>query len=183
MELRQTALPRCFELACPVFGDDRGRFTKVFRADLFEQWGLATFFAEEYSTLSRQGVLRGMHLQLPPHDHAKLVYCAMGSVLDVLLDLRVGSPTYGQHANFHLDAEAGNALYVAAGVAHGFYVPVGQALMVYKVTTMHSPAHDTGVRWDSAGIDWPNSAPIVSARDRALPTLEEFTSPFKFEPP
>lgn len=180
LTLHPLAITGVMELRPRVHRDGRGRFVKPFHAPTFRANGLACDFAETFYTTSRRGVLRGMHLQLPPHDHEKLVFCASGEVLDVVVDLRVGSPTYGAHATCLLGDESGNVLYVPRGVAHGFYALSDDALLVYQVTTPHSPAHDGGVRWDSAGVDWPDSDPVISPRDHALPTLAEFRSPFRF---
>ncbi len=104
-------------------------------------------------------------------------------MFDAAVDLRRGSPAYGRHATFTLSAEQGNAVYLPAGLAHGFCVTSEEALLVYHVTTVHSPAHDTGVLWSSAGIDWPEPAPILSARDETFPALADFASPFIYEAP
>ena len=182
MEVHPTDIPGCHEIVAPVHRDERGRFAKVLHKDVFVRHGLTWEFAEEYYSLSRQGVLRGMHFQTPPHAHTKLVYCAAGRVMDVLVDLRAGSPMFGKFARFNLDAERGNALYIAPGVAHGFYVPAGEALMVYKVTSVYAAEHDAGIRWDSAGVPWPDASPILSQRDRGFPALDEFRTPFRYEP-
>src|SRR5581483_7390979 len=142
--------------------------------------GLRTDFAEEYYTVSHVRVLRGLHFQVPPHDHAKLVYCAAGRVLDVALDLRVGSPAFGRHVRAELSAADGNALYLPPGLAHGFYVLEAPALMVYNQTSVYAREHDAGVRWDSAGIPWPDADPILSDRDRSFPALADFRTPFVF---
>ncbi len=177
-----TPIHGCWELRYRRFEDDRGCFVKTFHRDAFAAAGLETDFAEEYYSVSRRGVLRGLHFQTPPMDHAKLVYATAGAVLDVVLDLRVGSPTYGHHHMLELSAAASNALYVPKGLGHGFYVREGEAVLVYKVTSIHSSEHDQGIRWDSAGIPWPDRAPILSERDRGLPGLLEFNSPFRYEP-
>jgi dTDP-4-dehydrorhamnose 3,5-epimerase len=119
-----------------------------------------------------------MHFQTPPHEHAKLVYCAAGAVTDVLLDLRRQSCTYGQAIALPLTAESGQALYIAAGIAHGFFALEAPALMVYNVTSEYAPSQDAGVRWDSFGFDWGVSAPVMSERDRSFPALADFVSPF-----
>jgi dTDP-4-dehydrorhamnose 3,5-epimerase len=173
-------LPGCLELRPPVHSDDRGRLVKPFNREWFARLGLATDFAEDYYSISRRGVLRGLHLQLPPMEHDKLVYCSRGRIWDVLLDLRRGSPTFAHHIALELSAEVANMCYVAAGVAHGFCVLSDEACVHYLVSSTHSPEHDAGVRWDSAGIDWPVADAIVSLRDGALPPLAEFASPFHF---
>jgi dTDP-4-dehydrorhamnose 3,5-epimerase len=181
MQFVATALPGVVELRPEVVPDRRGTFVKTFRRDLFVQRGLRTDFAEEYWSVSQARVLRGLHLQLPPHDHAKLVYCVAGRVLDAVLDLRVGSPTFGAHALIELDAAEGNCVYIPAGLAHGFYVLEPSATMVYKVTSLYDRDHDAGVRWDSAGIPWPDAEPVLSDRDRGFPALADFRSPFTFD--
>ena len=123
-----------------------------------------------------------MHLQLPPADHAKLVYCISGAIFDMALDLRVGSPTYGEHEAYELSAEYNNAAYLPSGIAHGFFVRSAPAVVVYQVTSEHSPAHDTGIRWDSFGASWPQSTPVVSTRDEGLTPFQQFKSPFQFDP-
>ena len=179
MELRKTSIPGCFEIFPKVLQDERGFFVKTFHEGLFAENGLATHFAEEYYTFSRRNVLRGLHFQLPPHDHAKLVYCIAGEVLDAVVDLRVGSPVYGRFETFTLSAEKSNMIYIPSGLAHGFYVAGSHALLVYHVTTAYSPEHDAGIHWNSAGIPWPGGAPILSKRDSAFLPLNEFKSPFK----
>jgi dTDP-4-dehydrorhamnose 3,5-epimerase len=179
-EVRKTSIPGCFELLAEIRGDERGSFFKTYHEEFFRANGLATDFREEFYSVSRKGVLRGLHFQSPPAEHAKLVSCLGGKVLDAVVDLRKGSPTFGRHQLFTLAPETANLVYIPAGLAHGFYVVEGDALMSYKVTSVHSPEHDTGIRWDSAGIPWPDGSPLISARDSALPRLETIESPFQF---
>ena len=180
MELRSTPIPGCWQIVPRIFHDERGSFVKTFNRELSAQHGLVTEFAEEFYSWSHRGVLRGLHFQLPPAQHTKVVTCLVGEVLDVVVDLRVGSPTYGGHALIHLRAEDATLLYIPEGLAHGFLAVSDNALMSYQVTTVHSPEHDAGIRWDSAGIPWPELQPIVSARDAAFPALKEFDSPFRY---
>jgi dTDP-4-dehydrorhamnose 3,5-epimerase/CDP-3, 6-dideoxy-D-glycero-D-glycero-4-hexulose-5-epimerase len=162
-----------------VFEDFRGDFVKTFHAGLFSELGIDFAPVEEFFSTSKRGVLRGMHFQLPPHDHAKLVYCVRGRVLDVLLDLRRGSPTFGQAASAELSRQNHHQFFIPAGVAHGFLSLEDDSVMVYKTTSVHAPSHDSGVRWDSFGFDWQlTQPPIVSARDAAFATFPEFISPF-----
>lgn len=182
MRIERTGIPGCYQLFPLVSKDNRGSFVKTFRRDVFESHGLITEFAEEYYSISRKGVLRGMHFQTPPHDHFKVVYCLAGKVLDAIVDLRVGSPTYLQSETLELNAELGNMLYIAPGMAHGFYTLTDEAIMQYKVTTVYAPEHDGGIRWDSTGIEWPDAAPILSVRDCGFPALDDFKSPFLFQP-
>jgi dTDP-4-dehydrorhamnose 3,5-epimerase len=181
VEVRKTIIPDCFEIRPDVFTDDRGSFIKTFHRNLFEQQGLEVDWREEYYSTSRKGVLRGLHFQLPPHDHAKLVYCTSGEVLDVVLDLRVGSPAYGNHAMFQLNAESPRMVYIPKGCAHGFYTLSEHATMMYKVSTEYAPAHDAGLLWNSVGIPWPEGDAIMSERDKAFPAFAEFTTnPFRY---
>ncbi|MBN2125039.1 MAG: dTDP-4-dehydrorhamnose 3,5-epimerase family protein [Deltaproteobacteria bacterium] len=181
MKRKQTTLPGCYELFSDVHPDPRGVFVKTFHRPFFARWGLQTDFREEYYTVSHRGVLRGLHFQVPPHGHAKVVYCAAGRVLDALVDLRIGSPTYGRHALHELSRERGNMLYIPEGMAHGFLACSEEALVVYNVTSVHSPDHDSGIRWNSAGIPWPEDRPRLSKRDKGLTPLEDFASPFFYQ--
>jgi dTDP-4-dehydrorhamnose 3,5-epimerase len=121
-----------------------------------------------------------MHFQVPPHDHVKVVYCVQGQVFDVLVDLRLGSPTYGQSTSVILDAEKGNYLYIPNGLAHGFCTVSETATLVYKVTTVHVPGSDSGIAWNSLGVEWPVNHPILSERDRSFVALRHFQSPFVY---
>lgn len=178
MQLTELALKGCYLLQSHVFQDSRGSFVKPFVASVLQAHGLQTDFVEQYYSTSKPGVIRGMHFQTPPHEHAKLVYCAAGAVTDVLLDLRSQSPTSGQAIALPLTAESGEALYIAAGVAHGFVAIEAPSLMIYNVTSEYSPKHDNGVRWDSFGFDWGSASPVISDRDRGFPELADFVSPF-----
>ncbi len=171
-------LAGCFELQPKAFEDARGRFVKVFHEQEFTAEGLEHNFAEEYYSVSHKLVIRGMHFQLPPMDHVKMVYCVEGEVMDAVVDLRVDSPTYGQYALFDLSAAKANSIYIPKGMAHGFCVRSDRAVMVYKVSSVYSPEHDSGVLWNSIGIPWPLEQPCISDRDKSLPALSDFKSPF-----
>jgi dTDP-4-dehydrorhamnose 3,5-epimerase len=178
MELIPTALQGCFQVR-PFFTEDkRGSFVKTFHAERFAELGLPTEWREEYYSSSRKGVIRGMHFQTPPHDHEKLVYCMQGRVLDVVVDLRKASPTFGRHLAVELDAARGHGLMIPKGMAHGYLALTEDVLMAYKVTTAYAPANDAGIRWDSFGLNWGAKQPIVSARDQAHPAFADFHSPF-----
>lgn len=181
-KLNPAAIPGLYEIQPRILSDARGRFVKTLHREQFADLGLRSDFAEEYFSLSGPGVLRGLHFQVPPADHVKLVYCIQGQVWDVVLDLRQGSPTYLQHAVFELKAEKANMVYIPAGCAHGFCVPAGDAVLVYKVTSVYSPQHDQGILWNSAGISWPLQSPEISERDSLFPPLAEFSSPFVYSP-
>jgi len=179
-ELKPTKIPGCFELLPRVHKDIRGRFVKVFQKDFFKQNGLETCFSEEYYSFSHQGVIRGMHFQLPPCDHVKLVYCVSGEVLDVVFDLRKESPTYGHFEVIKVNASMANCVYIPKGLAHGFYTS-SQAIMVYNVSTVYSPHYDAGILWNSFGMVWPIADPIISARDQSFPAFDVFDSPFSYK--
>jgi len=179
MELKPLILEGTFELKLDFSEDDRGDFVKTFHADIFQSNNLDADFKESYYSTSNAGVIRGMHFQLPPHDHSKLVYCVAGSVLDVLLDLRNNSPTYGEHCTVDLSKQNHNAVYIPKGVAHGFCVQEGAATLVYLTTTVYNSESDTGVLWSSFGFDWPIDNPVISDRDQGFSTLEDFINPFK----
>jgi dTDP-4-dehydrorhamnose 3,5-epimerase len=182
MEFKAKSIPGLYEIRYPVHRDRRGLFVKPFLESAFTRQGIKAGFKEVFYSISGDRVLRGMHVQVPPADQEKLVYCAAGDALEVLLDLRVGSPQYGKFETVELTSEAGHALYVPRGVAHGFYVRKSPVIMMYHVTSEHVPALDRGIAWDSFGAPWPNRAPVLSERDASLPPFAEFESPFRFAP-
>jgi dTDP-4-dehydrorhamnose 3,5-epimerase len=173
-------IPGCYEVQLPVHADARGSFVKTIASSQFAEYELESGFVETFYTVSGANVLRGMHLQLPPADHVKFVYCVVGGVTDVCLDLRRGSPAYGRHIMIELAAEKNNAIYLPRGVAHGFYVRQAPAIMVYHVTSEHEPRLDAGIAWNSFGAQWPTDSPVLSPRDAALTSFEDFESPFSF---
>lgn len=182
MEMTSTAIDGCFQIQARVLRDERGSFVKTYLDSVVRDRGLRTDWKEEYYTSSALNVIRGMHLQVPPAHHAKMVVCVAGSVLDVVLDLRRGSPSEGQSLSFELSHDNGVGLYIPSGCAHGFLSLEDVSTMYYKVTSVHSPQHDVGLAWDSFGFDWGVDDPVISARDRKHPGLEEFDSPFRYDP-
>lgn len=180
MKIESTTLPGCFLLQPDVREDARGRFVKPFNRAWFQQNGLDHAFEEVFYSVSHRGVLRGLHFQTPPHEHAKLVYCMAGRAFDVLLDIRVGSPTEGRHACFELSAVQGNMLYMPPGIAHGFCALSDDVRMVYQTTSAHEPASDQGILWNTAGIRWPDMPHTVSDRDQAFAAYADFSSPFRY---
>lgn len=180
-QVHPTTIPGCLEIRPRIHEDQRGRLIKVFQLEAFNQLGLCTNFAEDFYSVSRRGVIRGLHFQAPPADHIKLVYCLEGRIQDAIVDLRSSSPTFGQHALVELSAEAGNMLYIPRGLAHGFCTLSETAIVAYKTSKSHSPEHDQGILWNSAGIQWLETAPKISERDRALPPLSALQSPFTWD--
>lgn len=178
MKFRDTSLLGCYIVKSNVFKDHRGSFTKLYHEDIFEKNGIHAIFKEQYYTVSEKNVMRGMHFQIPPHDHSKLITCLSGRVLDVVLDLRNNSDTYGEVASFELTQGDGMSLFIPKGMAHGFLSLEENSGMLYSTTTVHDPHHDSGVRWDSFGFCWPRKSPIISDRDSILPNFSDFESPF-----
>jgi dTDP-4-dehydrorhamnose 3,5-epimerase len=172
-EFEQTRIPGCYLIRPWRRPDERGLFVKTFHTEAFRERGLQTDFRESYFSVSRKGVLRGMHFQRPPHEHAKLVYCVMGCVLDAVVDLRSDRGGFGKHQEFELSDRNSCILYLSPGVAHGFYVLSEEAITVYSVTGEYNPGSDSGVRWNSCGVDWPTDSPVVSPRDSNFPLIED----------
>lgn len=175
-------LPGTWLLDLARHEDARGEFVKTYAASQLRSLGLDFEWREQFVTRSRRGVLRGMHFQVPPCAHVKLVCCIGGAVHDVLLDLRRG-PGYGRMASVELDGARPRLLVLPEGIAHGFLARSEDALMLYQTTHEYSPAHDKGIRWDGFGHPWPCRSPLLSERDRAHPTLAGFDSPFQAAPP
>lgn len=173
-----TAIPGCYVLQTDVLHDERGGFIKTFHTEMFEELDLPTAYGEEYCSTSRQGVLRGLHFQLPPKAHAKLIYCSVGEIYDVAVDLRKASPTFGKYAAVRLSGERGNMVFVPIGCAHGFYTLSEKAVIVCKQTSVYAQEQDAGIRWDSVGIQWPGKTPILSEKDRRQIPFAAFESPF-----
>ncbi len=178
MTITETKIEGVKILQPAAFNDERGGFTKPFHKETFEKAGLNTRFDESFYSISKKGVIRGMHFQIPPADHAKLVYCPAGSIMDVVVDLRKSSKTFGQYVTVELSQKNSTSIYIPRGCAHGFLSLEDGSCTVYMQETMRSAEHEGGIRYDSFGIDWGVEAPILSARDKIFPTLAEFNSPF-----
>lgn len=179
MQISSTKLSGCFEIFPDVFDDNRGQFVKTYHEDCFIQNNLNITWKEEYYSISKKNVIRGMHFQLPPHDHEKLVYCVSGAVLDVVVDLRNNSPTFKQHIVINLDSQKRNMIYIPKGCAHGFKSLCDNTIMMYKVSTTYNQNFDYGISWDSCNIDWAlDGQPILSNRDKSFIKLSDFCSTF-----
>lgn len=161
--------------------DHRGRFVKPYHSDQFREAGIGFDIAEEYYSVSKKNVLRGLHFQLPPMATIKVVTCLSGAIYDVVVDLRTDSPTFGKHFSIELTEEKGNVLYIPEGLAHGFCALSDESLVLYICSRVYSQEHDSGIRWDSAGIRWPVPDPLVSEKDRGLIPFGEFNSPFRLK--
>lgn len=174
MKLERTALPGCTVIEPDVFGDARGFFFETWNAERFGAHGLPTRFVQSNVSTSARGVLRGLHYQWP-RPQGKLVSVLEGEVFDVAVDIRRGSPTFGQWAGVVLSAENRRQFWIPEGFAHGFAVVSERALFSYLCTDVYVKEADAGVRWDdpAIGIDWPGGTPILSAKDQAAPLLAD----------
>jgi dTDP-4-dehydrorhamnose 3,5-epimerase len=168
-------------LAPTVYADDRGFFAETFRASVWREAGVDVEFVQDNHSRSRRGTLRGMHFQTSP-GQAKLVRCARGRIVDVVLDLRRASPTFGQWEAVPLDDEAMRQVFVPVGFAHGFCVLSEEADVVYKCSSYFDPATEASVAYDDpdVGIAWPDVELIVSERDRTAPRLAEIADSLPF---
>lgn len=165
------------------FGDERGFFMELYNARDLLPTAIDPYFPQDNLAYSQQGVLRGLHFQAPPHAQAKLVGALRGTVRDVVVDLRRGSPTFGRHFSVDLDGDAPSLLYVPEGFAHGYAVHSPDALILYKVNRYYNKASEGGIHYGDPelGIDWGLEAPQISGKDAALPRLSALTSPFVYE--
>src|ERR671911_2446656 len=184
MERLPTRLDGLVLLAPTVHGDERGFFMETFRADAWAAHGVPTEFVQDNHSRSRRGTVRGIHFQTHP-GQGKLVRTARGSVLDVVVDLRRGSPTFGEWESVELDDERHLQLYVPDGFAHGFCVLSEVADLTYKVSSYYDPAAESGFRYDDpeVGIEWPDGELTPSERDANAPLLTEIADslPFRYE--
>lgn len=178
MNIIETTIAGLYIIENIIHNDLRGRFVKTFDASVFNKNHLDTQFVESYYSMSHKNVIRGMHFQIPPHDHTKLVYVTAGSICDVVVDLRKDSSTYGAYVEEELSDTNGKSFYIPKGCAHGFKTMSDSATVTYLTTTVYSPDHDKGILWNSFGFDWNITNPIISERDTLLPSLQIFESPF-----
>ena len=166
-----------------VFGDERGFFLESYNREVFAANGLNIDFIQDNHARSKQkGVLRGLHFQAPPMDQTKLVRVTRGEVVDIVVDIRQGSPSYGKSYAVHLSEANHKQLLVPSGFAHGYMTLTDDVEFLYKVDKLYSPAHEGGLRWDDPdlGLTWPDVAPILAKRDTLWPAWRDFVSPFKF---
>lgn len=176
--IQQLPLQGALLITMPAFTDDRGVFVKTFHETSLKNAGVQFTLRESYFSLSKKDVIRGMHFQLPPHHHSKIVFCPQGAIMDVIVDLRKDSPTYGQYFAHELSTENHLAYYIPEGFAHGFKSLTDDAITYYLVSSEYSQQHDTGIRYDSIGYDWQVEKPIISPRDLSFVNLKEFDSLF-----
>ena len=185
MNVTPLAIPDVLMLEPRRFGDDRGFFAEVYNERAFHDAGITNHWVQDNHARSNdRHVLRGLHFQAPPHAQAKLVRVSQGSIFDVVVDLREGSPSFGQAATVTLSALAWNQLYVPAGFAHGYLTLEAFTEVLYKVDDYYAPECEGGILWSDSDldIDWPleGIAPHLSAKDRLLPRLKDFRTPFRY---
>lgn len=175
MEFRPTSIEGLIEIFPKLLGDARGIFFESYKKELFAANGIAIDFVQDNQSFSEKGVLRGLHMQHGAFAQGKLVRVISGKVLDVVVDIRKGSPTFGQHKTFVLDAQLNNMVYVPPGFLHGFST-LEDAIFSYKCTNYYQKSAEGGVKFDDTilNIDWGISNPNVSEKDLQLPGFEEF---------
>ena len=174
MKVSQTKLPGVLVIEPDVYGDERGFFLETWSARRYAEAGLPQTYVQDNMSFSRQGILRGLHLQ-HPKGQGKLVHVIEGEVFDVAVDVRVGSPTFGHWDGVLLSSENRKQIYIPPGFAHGFCVTGQSALFAYKCTELYHRETELGVIWNDPeiGIEWPIDDPVLSGKDAAFPKLSE----------
>jgi|TARA_B110000879_G_scaffold166981_1_gene215858 dTDP-4-dehydrorhamnose 3,5-epimerase len=185
MEIKTTKLSSVFIIAPRRFEDDRGFFEESWNAGALADHGIETSFVQDNHSYSKKlGTIRGLHFQSSPHAQVKLVRCTRGSIFDVAVDVRKGSPTYGQWLGEELSRENGKQLLIPKGFLHGFLTLMPETEVQYKCSDKFAPHCDGSVLWDSLDIDWPlpnGISPMLSAKDEAAQPFDTFDSPFSLE--
>jgi dTDP-4-dehydrorhamnose 3,5-epimerase len=177
-------LPEVILIVPKIFGDERGFFLEAYKASAFAEQGIHDHFVQDNHSHSTQGVLRGLHYQRPPKAQAKLVRTLQGEIFDVVVDIRRGSPTYGQWVGVTLSARDARMLYVPCGFAHGFCVLSQTADVVYKVSAEYAPETEGGLLWNDPDLDiqWPLAAPILVEKDTQYPRFRDSDPVFSYTP-
>ncbi len=178
MQIEETFIEGLKVIHLNKFSDQRGDFIKVFNQSFFSENLLDTDIKESYFSVSHKGVIRGMHFQIPPFDHTKLVYVNTGSILDVVLDIRKSSKTYGRYFTIDLKANSPQLIYIPKGLAHGFLSKENNTMVTYMQTTGYNQECDKGIKYDSFDFDWPANKPVLSQRDTDFIDFKDFISPF-----
>lgn len=183
MEIIKTSIDGVLIIEPKVFGDNRGYFFESFNANEFaKKTGVDVTFVQDNESKSKYGVLRGMHFQLPPYTQSKLVRVVKGKVLDVVVDIRKGSPTYGKYEMCELTEDNHRQFFVPKGMAHGFCVLSEEAIFQYKCDDFYHPEAEGAIAWDDSdiAIEWPiaEADVVLSEKDKHHPLLKDFDSPF-----
>ncbi len=172
-EYKPLEIDGCYELTSNSFSDHRGVLTKIWHSEIYDKLGVNFKIQESYYSTSKLGVLRGMHFQIPPHDQYKLVCCLKGEIQDAMIDLREGSPTSQKSIDLVISSTKKNLVLIPPGIAHGFLSLSDPAVVLYMASTTYAPDHDTGLHWQDCNVNWKNDNPIISAKDKELPKLQE----------
>jgi len=185
LQIEPLDIPEVLVIKPRKHGDERGFFSEVYRADVLAERGLRQAFVQDNHVFSaRRGVLRGLHFQVPPSAQGKLVRCTRGAILDVAVDIRVGSPTFGRHVSLELSAANWRQVWIPAGFAHAYVTLEPNCEVSYKTTSYYDPAAERGLAWDdpALGIDWrvPRSELTVSAKDLNNPRLADLGPAFRY---
>jgi dTDP-4-dehydrorhamnose 3,5-epimerase len=182
MQFNALPLAGAWEIILAPRGDERGHFARTYDRTLFDSHGLHRDWVQENESRTlRKHTIRGLHFQIPPFSETKLVRVATGAILDVLVDLRRSSSTYGRWTSVEVSAEKHNCVYIPRGFAHGFCTLTDDVVMLYKVDSVYSPEHERSLVWndDVLAIEWPARDPLVSVKDRAAGRMAELESPFE----
>lgn len=179
MEKLETEFVGLYIIQHKVFTDERGLFIKTYNKSIYKKFGIELEIKERYISVSQKDVIRGMHFQTPPFDHLKLVTVMQGSILDVVLDIRKESKTYGQCFSITLKAEEGKTMCIPKGFAHGFRSLENNTIVEYNQTTEYAPNNDTGIKYSSIGFNWGIKDPIISERDNSFIFFDDYKTLFK----
>jgi dTDP-4-dehydrorhamnose 3,5-epimerase len=183
LEIKERGIKGVFEITLTPHKDTRGFFMRTYDIQLFKEFGIDREWVQEnHSRSEEKGIIRGLHFQFPPFSETKLVRCIAGAVLDVFVDLRRGSGTFGQWDSIELSAENKKLIYIPRGVAHGFCTLTKESEVVYKVDNFYSKEHEGGIIWNdkTLNINWPVKNPILSDKDKQNHTLSSFIEKYKY---
>lgn len=180
-EKKECKLNGCIHLVPEIFNDIRGESIKTFHVSTFKELGIDCEFKEDLIVVSHKNVFRGMHFQKPPYEQEKIVYCIKGKILDIILDLRKGSPTYGEIECIELSESKKNMLFIPSGFAHGYIALEKESIMFYKMSNEYNKEAEDGICFDSIKMPIDTKGLIISERDQHFGTLQEFESPFSYE--
>lgn len=181
IEVINTKIKGVYILKNNIFKDNRGVFIKTFNFDEFKKFNLCRDFKESYYSISKKDTLRGMHFQMPPFDHEKLIYVTNGRILDVVVDLRKNSKTYKKFVSIDVSAKNGISVYIPRGCAHGFLSLEDNSIVIYNVSTVYNKESDAGIRYDSFGMDWGVENPVISERDLSFTGILDIENIFEGE--
>jgi len=180
MDIKSTPIEGLLIIEPQVFTDPRGYFYESYNKEKFVAAGINIEFVQDNQSLSQKGIVRGLHFQAPPFDQGKLVRVIQGAVLDVAVDIRKNSPTYGQNFSIELSSQNRTMFYIPPGFAHGFETLEDNTIFLYKCTDVYNKQSEGGLLWNDAelGIKWQSSDPLISEKDKILPLFKDLVSPF-----